>query len=285
MTTNPSDVVAAEGQLQRQISWKFDDAEVPLAARRWHRAALHAVLSLAAGFAMMLAPLVLDSFKTSTNTTSVTGASQVSAVDRTAQDLTAERDREPVQILTHQLTTAREEIEALKARVTDVVKERIQAEQALETAQRSAVEQNGILEKERQRTEALLRELTIAHQELQALKAPANDATSLTKQPASPEQERQQNYGELGAAPSELQSLTARTAALTSDAPTLASTSSPALSIAPRTPRIAKQRLNNHSNGGASGCSKAYRACSTRTSTPRIHGADGFFGSFGAGLQ
>ena len=67
----------------------------------------------------------------------------------------AERDRQQIEVLAHQLASAREDVGTLTARVTALTDARTEAEKALQTAQASAAEQKQAAEQERQRGEIL----------------------------------------------------------------------------------------------------------------------------------
>ena len=104
----------------------------------------------------------------------------------------AERDRQQIEVLARQLASAREDVGTLTARVTALTDARSEAEKALQTAQALAAEQKLALEQERQRGEALARELTSAREEVEARKAAANaaDASAKTAQASAAEQKQ-----------------------------------------------------------------------------------------------
>ena len=114
----------------------------------------------------------------------------------------------------------------MTARVTALTDAGTEAEKALQTAQASAAEQKLALEQERQRGDALVRELASAREEVEARKAAANAAdasaknalASTTEQKQAAEQERQQIEvlaHQLASSREDVGTLTARVAALT----------------------------------------------------------------------
>ena len=77
----------------------------------------------------------------------------------TEQTQAAEQERQRGEVLAHQLASARGDLGTLTARVTALTDARSEAEKALQTAQASAAEQKLALEQERERGDALLRQL------------------------------------------------------------------------------------------------------------------------------
>ena len=131
-----------------------------------------------------------------------------------------------VKFLPDQLASARGDLESLTARVTALTDARSEAEKALQTPPASAAEQKPALEQERQRGEALPRQLASAREELEARKAAANAADASLKNAlgfgrradAGAEQERQRGEvlaHQLASARGDLETLTARVTALT----------------------------------------------------------------------
>ena len=93
----------------------------------------------------------------------------------------AERDRQQIEVLAHQLASARGDVGTLTARVTALTDARSEAEKALQTAQALAAEQKQVAEQERERGDTLLRELASAREEVEAGKAAANAADASAK--------------------------------------------------------------------------------------------------------
>ena len=151
---------------------------------------------------------------------------QTAQASAAEQKQAAEQERQRGEVLAHQLASAREDVGTLTARVTALTDARTEAEKALQTAQASAAEQKLALEQERQRGDALLRELASAREEVEARKAAANAAdasaknaqASATEQKQAAEQERQRGEvlaHQLASAREDLGTLTARVTALT----------------------------------------------------------------------
>ena len=86
---------------------------------------------------------------------------QASAAEQTQA---AEQERQQIEVLARQLASAREDVGTLTARVTALTDARTEAENALQTAQASAAEQKQAAEQERQRGDALVRELASARE-------------------------------------------------------------------------------------------------------------------------
>ena len=86
-------------------------------------------------------------------------ALQTAQASAAEQKQAAEQERQRGEVLAHQLASAREDLGTLTARVTALTDARSEAEKALQTAQASAAEQKLALEQERQRGDALLRQL------------------------------------------------------------------------------------------------------------------------------
>ena len=116
----------------------------------------------------------------------------------------------------------------MTARVSALTDARTEAEKVLQTAQTSAAEQKLALEQERQRGDALVRELASAREEVEARKAAANAAdasaknaqASATEQTQAAEQERQRGEvlaHQLALARVDIETLTARVTALTEE--------------------------------------------------------------------
>ena len=116
----------------------------------------------------------------------------------------------------------------MTARVSALTDARTEVEKVLQTAQTSAAEQKLALEQERQRGDALVRELASAREEVEARKAAANAAdasaknaqASATEQTQSAEQERQRGEvlaHQLALARVDIETLTARVAVLTEE--------------------------------------------------------------------
>ena len=142
--------------------------------------------------------------------------------------LAAEQERQRGEVLAHQLALAREDLGTLTARVTALTDERTETEKVLQTAQASAAEQKLALEQERERGDALLRDLASAREEVEARKAAANAAdasmknaqASATEQMQAAEQERQRGEvlaHQLASARVDVETLTARVTALTEE--------------------------------------------------------------------
>ena len=116
----------------------------------------------------------------------------------------------------------------MTARVTALTDARSEAEKALQTAQASAAEQKLALEQQRQRGDALLRDLVSAREEVEARKAAVNAADASAKnaqasaieQKQAAEQERQRGEvlaHQLASAQVDVATLTARVTALTDE--------------------------------------------------------------------
>ena len=88
-------------------------------------------------------------------------SAQASAAE---QKQTAEQERQQIEVLARQLAAARDDVGTLTARVTALTDARTEAEKALQTAQASAAEQKQAAEQERQRGDALVRELASARE-------------------------------------------------------------------------------------------------------------------------
>jgi hypothetical protein len=136
-----------------------------------------------------------------------------------------ERERQRGEVLARELVSAREEVEAVAARLAVATAARFDAEQALQTAQAWAAEQKQALERERRHNEALTRDLTSARDEVELRRAAeraAADAEKKAQAVASEhqdalEQERQRSgtlFRELASAREEVKSLTTRIAAV-----------------------------------------------------------------------
>ena len=240
MRSNPIELVPGDRHEQREINWGFDRAEMHRSpARGWRRFGVYTALFLTAGLAMMLVPSVPTNWagRGETEGLSVAGSTPV-AIQRTSQDainspdsaikhqLVAEQERQRGEVLAHQLASARGDVETLTARLTALTDARTEAEKALQTAQASAAAQKLALEQERQRGDALLRDLASAREEVEARKATANAAegsaknalASATEQTQAAEQERQRGEvlaHQLASARGDVETLTARLTALT----------------------------------------------------------------------
>ena len=210
------------------------------APRGWRRFGVHAALFVTAGLAMMFVPLVLNNWAgpwekvglfvaERTRGATEEGSSQDAANSPDSaikHQQAAERDRQQIEVLAHQLASAREDVGTLTARVTALTDARTEAEKALQTAQALAAEQKLALEQERQRGDTLLRELASAREEVEARKAAANAAdasaknaqASAAEQKQAAEQERQRGEvlaHQLASAREDVGTLTARVTALT----------------------------------------------------------------------
>ena len=245
MRSNPIESAPSKLYEQREINWGFANlAEMhPSPPRGWQRFGINAAaLFVTAGLAMMFVPSVLTNWagQWETEDLSVAGSTPV-ATQRSSQDaadspdsaikhqLAAEQERQRGEVLAHELALAREDLGTLAARVTALTDARTEAEKALQTARASASEQKLGLEQERQRGDALLRELASAREEVEARKAAANAAdaasaknsqASATEQTQAAEQERQRGKvlaHELASARVDVETLMARVTALTEE--------------------------------------------------------------------
>ena len=203
------------------------------ASRGWRRFGMHAVFFVAAGLAMMFAPSALNNWAGLREKESlfVVGSSQDAGNSPTSaikHQQAAEQERQQIEALARQLASAREDVGTLTARVLALTDARTEVEKVLQTAQTSAAEQKLALEQERQRGDALVRELASAREEVEARKAAANAAdasaknaqASATEQTQSAEQERQRGEvlaHQLALARVDIETLTARVAALTEE--------------------------------------------------------------------
>ena len=117
---------------------------------------------------------------------------QTAQASAAEQKQAAEQERQRGEVLAHQLASAREDIGTLTARVTALTDARTEADKALQTAQASAAEQKLALEQERQRGDAVVRELASAREEVENRQAAANAArASAAEQKRALEQERE----------------------------------------------------------------------------------------------
>ena len=203
------------------------------ASRGWRRFGMHAVFFVVAGLAMMFAPSALNNWAGLREKESlfVAGSSQDAGNSTTSaikHQQAAEQERQQIEALARQLASAREDVGTLTARVSALTDARTEVEKVLQTAQTSAAEQKLALEQERQRGDALVRELASAREEVEARKAAANAAdasaknaqASATEQTQSAEQERQRGEvlaHQLALARVDIETLTARVAALTEE--------------------------------------------------------------------
>jgi hypothetical protein len=90
--------------------------------------------------------------------------------------------------VTRELAAAREEIQALKARTAQATAAEAEARQA---SQLSGAEQQKVLEREREKADAVTRELAAAREEIQALEArlaQTTEADAVTREEARPAQ-------------------------------------------------------------------------------------------------
>ena len=116
----------------------------------------------------------------------------------TEQKQAAEQERQQIEVLAHQLASASRGCRNFDGSRYSLTDARTEAEKALQAAQASAAEQKLALEQERQRGDALVRDLASAREEAEARKAAANaadasgKAASATEQKQAAEQERQQ---------------------------------------------------------------------------------------------
>jgi hypothetical protein len=235
MRSNP--IESAPGNLyqQREINWGFANlAEMhsspPRGGQRFGINA--AALFVTAGLAMMFVPSVLPNW---------TGQWQTEvSPQRSSQDaanspdsaikhqLAAEQERQRGEVLAHQLALAREDLGTLTARVTALTDAQTEAERTLQTARASEAEQKLALEQERQRGDALVRELASAREEVEARKVAASAAdasaknaqASAAEQKHAAEQERQRGEvlaHEVASARVDVETLTGRVTALTEE--------------------------------------------------------------------
>jgi hypothetical protein len=203
------------------------------ASRGWRRFGMHAVFFVAAGLAMMFAPSALNNWAGLREKESLfvagsfqdAGNSPTSAI---TYQQAAEQERQQIEALARQLAQTREDVGTLTARVSALTDARTEVEKVLQTAQTSAAAQKLALEEERQRGDALVRELASAREEVEARKAAANAAdasaknaqASATEQAQSAEQERQRGEvlaHQLALARVDIETLTARVAFLTEE--------------------------------------------------------------------
>jgi hypothetical protein len=202
------------------------------ASRGWRRFGMHAVFFVAAGLAMMFAPSALNNWAGLREKESLflAGSSQDAGNSPTSgitYQQAAEQERQQIEALARQLAQTREDVGTLTARVSALTDARTEVEKVLQTAQTSAAEQKLALEEERQRGDALIRELASAREEVEAQKAAANAAdasakaqASATEQTQSAEQERQRGEvlaHQLALARVDIETLTARVAVLTEE--------------------------------------------------------------------
>ena len=105
--------------------------------------------------------------------TNAARAESLQAVEASAaeQKQAFAHERQRGEALARELTSAREEVEALTARATVATAARFEAVQTLQAAQALAVEQKQALEQERQRSDALSRDVASAREEVEALTA------------------------------------------------------------------------------------------------------------------
>ena len=201
------------------------------ASRGWRRFGMAASLVVLAGLAIMFGPSALNNWEIlwEKKSSFVAGISQNAGDFLTlvmSHQQFAEQERQQIEVLARQLASAREDVVALTARVTALTDARTEAEKALQIAQASAAEQKLALEQERQRGDALVRELASAREEVEARKAAANAAdasaknaqASAAEQKQAAEQERQQIEvlaHQLASAREDVGTLTARVTALT----------------------------------------------------------------------
>ena len=147
--------------------------------RGWRRFGMHAALFVTAGLATMLVPSVLNNgtgpwekeslFVAGSTPGATEGSSQDAANSpglAIKHQQAAEQERERGEVLAHQLASSRGDVGTLTARVTALTDARTEAEKALQTAQASAAEQKLALEQERERGDALVRELASAREQV-----------------------------------------------------------------------------------------------------------------------
>jgi len=173
----------------------------------------------------------VETLKVRTPPESSAPTSQATQISAAEHKEAVEQERQRGEALARGFVSAREEVEALTARVAVATAARFEAEQTLQAARASAAEQKQALERERQRGDTIAHELTSARQEVEALMrrvvatsaAYAETAQALQAAQASAaeqkqalEQERQRADGlarELSSAREEVEALTARFAA------------------------------------------------------------------------
>ena len=152
--------------------------------RGWRHFGFRAALFVTAGLAMMLIPSVLNNWAGPWEEESLfVAGSTPRATEGSFQDAAnspdsaikhrqaAERDRQQIEVLVHQLAMAREDIGTLTARVTALTDAPTEAEKTLQTAQASAAEQKQAAEQERQQIEVLAHQLASAREDVGTLTA------------------------------------------------------------------------------------------------------------------
>ena len=181
MRSNPIESAPGNQYERREIHWEFENlAEMRRSpSRGWQRFGMYAALFVTAGLATMLVPSVLNNgtgpwekeslFVAGSTPGATEGSSQDAANSPDSaikHQQAAERDRLQIEVLARQLASAREDVGTLTARVTALTDARTEAEKALQTAQASAAEQKLALEQERERGDALVRELASAREQV-----------------------------------------------------------------------------------------------------------------------
>ena len=211
MRSNPIEPAPGMNK-KREINWGFEDlpeSHLSPPRRRW-RFGVRAALFVTAGLPILFVASVLNN----------SGGPRENLLDAGSTS--------GATVASSQLEPSREDLGTLTARVTALTDARTEAEKALQTAQASVAEQKLALEQERQRGDALLRDLASAREEVEARKAAADAAdasmknaqASATEQTQAAEQERQRGEvlaHQLASARVDIETLTARVTALTEE--------------------------------------------------------------------